>query len=77
MPGHIVERTPVDPNSGYARQMVWIDGTHWRVGKIDFYDRKNELLKTLSYSGYRKYPNDKWRADEMKMTNHQSGKSIR
>lgn len=75
VPGHVIERIPVDPNSGYARQQVWIDGTHWRTAKIEFYDRKNELLKTLSYSGYRKYPNAKWRADEMTMINHQTGKS--
>ena len=75
VPGHVIERIPVDTNSGYARQLVWIDGTHWRTAKIEFYDRKNEPLKTLSFSGYRKYANNKWRADEMLMTNHQSGKS--
>lgn len=74
-PGHVIERTPVDPNSGYARQLVWIDEAHWRTEKIEFYDRKNELLKTLVNSGYKKYPNNKWRAEEMLMTNHQTGKS--
>lgn len=73
-PGHVIERIPVDKNSGYARQRVWIDGKHWRTEKIEFYDRKNELLKTLKYSGYREYANNKWRADEMIMTNHQNGK---
>ena len=76
VPGHIIERAPVDPNSGYSRQVVWIGGVHWRTEKIEFYDRKNELLKTLSYSGYHKYSNNKWRADEMIMIIHQSGKSI-
>jgi predicted RND superfamily exporter protein len=74
-PGHVIERRPVDPNSGYARQLVWIDSTHWRTEKIEYYDRKNELLKTLVYSGYRQYPNNKWRADTMFMSNHQTGKS--
>ena len=75
VPGHVIERIPLDPNSGYARQRLWIDGTYWRTNKIEYYDRKNELLKTLSYSGYRKYTNNKWRADEMTMINHQNGKS--
>ena len=75
VPGHVIERTPLDPNSGYARQLVWIDGTYWRTEKVEYYDRKNDLLKTQSYSGYRKYANDKWRADELLMTNHQNGKS--
>ena len=73
--GHVIERIPVDPKSGYARQQVWIDATHWRTQKIVFYDRKNELLKTLTYNGYRRYGNNKWRADTMVMENHQSGKS--
>jgi predicted RND superfamily exporter protein/outer membrane lipoprotein-sorting protein len=73
--GHIIERKPVDPNSGYARQRVWVDGTYWRTQKIEFYDRKNELLKTLVYADYQRYDNNKWRADTMTMTNHQNGKS--
>jgi hypothetical protein len=74
-PGHVIERIPVDDNSGYARQKVWIDGKYWRTEKIEFYDRKNELLKTLVYSDYQLYENKKWRADIMHMTNHQNGKS--
>lgn len=74
VPGHVIERIPVDTNSGYVRQLVWIDATHWRTSKIEYYDRKNQLLKTLIYTGYRQYPNKKWRADEMTMSNHQNGK---
>jgi predicted RND superfamily exporter protein len=74
-PGHVVERQPVDTNSGYARQKVWVDGTHWRPAKIEFYDRKNELLKTVTYTDYKRYSNDKWRASKMVMENHQTGKS--
>jgi len=73
--GHVIERIPVDPNSGYARQRVWIDGAHWRTEKIEFYDRKNQLLKTLTYSDYQRYDNNKWRAKTMFMVNHQTGKS--
>ena len=70
----VQERYPVDKNSGYTRQVVWIDKTHYRVLKIDYYDRKNALLKTLSFRGYKQYLNQFWRADEMAMENHQSGK---
>ncbi len=72
--GHVIERYPVDPNSGYSKQIVWVDEQEWRIHKIEFYDRKGELLKTLKYKDYRHYPNDKWRADQMFMDNHQSGK---
>ncbi len=72
---YVVERYPVDEHSGYTRQVVWYDRAHYRVLKIEFYDRKDELLKTLTYHGYRQYVGRHWRADEMRMVNHQTGKS--
>ncbi|MCR4301165.1 MAG: outer membrane lipoprotein-sorting protein [Sulfuricaulis sp.] len=71
----VIERYPVDKYSGYTRQMVWICQPEYRPWKIDFYDRKDSLLKTLVWRGYRQYLGKYWRADEMFMQNHQSGKS--
>jgi hypothetical protein len=71
----LIERYPVDRNSGYTRQEVWIDKAEYRPMKIVFYDRKNALLKTLAYSGYRQYLDRFWRAEIMHMLNHQTGKS--
>ncbi len=76
-PGVVMERYPVDKKSGYTRQIVWVDTTHWRVAKIVFHDRKDKKLKTLEFKGYQQYPNGKWRADEYQMVNHQTGKSTR
>ena len=73
----VIERDPVDPRSGYTRQVIWIDQAEYRIRKIDFYDRKNVLLKTLTYHGYQQYLNRYWRADEMFMVNHQTDKSTR
>jgi len=42
---------------------------------VEFYDRKNSLLKTLTLTGYKQYMNKYWRADRMQMINHQNGKS--
>ncbi len=70
-----VEQTPVDKNSGYTRRVVWLDKKEYRAQKIDFYDRKNTLLKTLSYADYHQYLGQYWRANNMHMVNHQSGKS--
>ncbi|MCR4346083.1 MAG: outer membrane lipoprotein-sorting protein [Sulfuricaulis sp.] len=74
-PCFVIERTPVDKHSGYTRQQVWIDQAEYRPWKIDFYDRKDSLLKTLVWRGYRQYLGKYWRADEMFMQNHQNGKS--
>jgi len=71
----VSERYPVDENSGYTRQVGWIDSKEYRPQKIEFYDRKNTLLKTLVFKGYQQYLGQYWRADELIMDNHQTGKS--
>jgi len=71
----VVERYPAYKHSGYTRQVAWINKQEYRPEKIDFYDRKNSLLKTLTYTGYQQYLNKYWRADSMLMVNHQTGKS--
>ena len=71
----VIEQYPVDPRSGYTRQVAWIDQQEYRTWRVDFYDRKNELLKTLTYSGYSQYVDRYWRPGFMAMVNHQTGKS--
>ena len=71
----VVEYYPEYENSGYTRQVVWIDGEIWKVVRTEFYDRKDALLKTLTVQGYRQYLDRYWRADAMRMENHQTGKS--
>ena len=71
----VVEYYPQYENSGYTRQVVWIDSEIWRVVKTEYYDRKNALLKTLIIDGYRRYLDKYWRSDTMQMMNHQTGKS--
>ena len=71
----VVERRPLYENSGYTKHIVWWDKAEYRIQRIDFYDRKDTLLKTLTYHGYREYQGKYWRADRMTMGNHQNGKS--
>jgi len=71
----VVEQYPKDKYSGYKRRVVWIDKNEYRTHKVDFYDRKNSLLKTLTFSDYNKYLDKFWRASQLEMINHQSGKS--
>lgn len=70
-----VEQFPVDENSGYTRRIAWIDEKEYRTQKVEFYDRKNALLKTLTYENYQQYLGKYWRSEKMLMINHQSGKS--
>ncbi|MFC1742485.1 outer membrane lipoprotein-sorting protein [Candidatus Riflebacteria bacterium] len=74
----VIERYPVDKrNSGYTRQVVWLDKKEYLEWKIEYYDRKNSLLKTLVLNGYQKYLDKYWRAEVFDMKNHQNGKSTR
>lgn len=71
----LIERYPVNKNSGYKRQQVWIDKDEYRVQKVVFYDRKNALLKTLELKDYKQYLGKFWRAHTLDMQNHVTGKS--
>ncbi|MFY0625659.1 MAG: outer membrane lipoprotein-sorting protein [Reichenbachiella sp.] len=75
VPTFLVERYPVDEKSGYTKQRVWYNKNNYRLEKIEFYDRKDALLKTLTYDDYRLYKNKHWRAGKFNMVNHQTGKS--
>ncbi|MCK5523649.1 MAG: outer membrane lipoprotein-sorting protein [Thiomargarita sp.] len=72
---YVVERYPAYENSGYTRQVGWIDKEHFNPQKTVYYDRKNALLKTLNAMGYRQYLGKYWRTEKMIMENHQTGKS--
>lgn len=72
----VVERYPVDKkNSGYSRQVAWLDKNEYRTLKVEYYDRKNAHLKTLIISDHQKYNDKFWRPKKMHMVNHQTGKS--
>ena len=74
---HVIERIPAYEYSGYTKSIVWIDDQEFRAQKLDFYDRKGSLLKTLTFSDYRLYLDKFWRAHDMFMVNHLTGKTSR
>jgi predicted RND superfamily exporter protein len=74
LPTDVVERTPRYENSGYTRQISWVDQDVYQVRKVEFYDRRGDLLKTLTLNDYQNY-DGVWRSQRMEMVNHQTGKS--
>ena len=71
----VVERTPRYENSGYTKQISWIDQEVYQVRKVEFYDRRGDLLKTLDLLDYREYEGGVWRSHRFVMENAQTGKS--
>jgi len=71
----VTERTPRYENSGYTRLVTWTDKTIYQPRKIEYYDKKNTLLKTLTFHQYQQHLDQYWRAQVMEMVNHQTQKS--
>jgi len=71
----VVEQHPTYKHSGYTRRIVWIDQERYIPLKVDFYDRKDAHLKTLTITGYQQFLDQYWRSADMYMENHQTGKT--
>jgi len=71
----VIERYPVYKHSGYTRLLTWLDKEMHQPLKVEFYDRKKSLLKTLTLAGYQQYLGQYWRPNQMRMVNHQTKKS--
>ena len=70
----VVERIPQYDRSGYSKQIAWVDKEEYRIVRVEFYDRKDSLLKTLESTDWNQYLDQYWRQHRMHMVNHQSGK---
>jgi hypothetical protein len=69
----VLERTPRYENSGYTKQVSWVDQTDYQIRKVEFYDRRGDLLKVLELTDYRYYDGI-WRAHKLSMSNVQTNK---
>lgn len=72
---HVTESYPKNSKSGYSKRISWTDTAEYRLQAVDFYNRRGDLEKTLTFQGYAEYVGQFWRAAEMKMVNRQTGKS--
>jgi len=71
----LVEQYPVDPKSGYQKRIAYYNpDKNYRFEKMEFFDRKGALLKTLTYHDYKTYLGKHERAGRFYMVNHQTGK---
>lgn len=71
----VTEFLPKYENSGYSKQIWFIDKVMYQARKIEYYDRKGELFKTLFLKNYHQYLGRYWRAHDLLMENHQIGKT--
>ena len=70
----VYDRIPTDKYSGYKKHIVYVDAKEFIVRKIDYYDRKSDLLKSSDVGNYHKVKGF-WRPQKVMMKNIQTGKA--
>lgn len=69
---HVVEQYPAYEHSGYSRLVMWYDNSEYRTHKVEYYDRRERLLKTLTMTEYSQFLDKYWRPMHLEMLNHQT-----
>jgi outer membrane lipoprotein-sorting protein len=69
----VYERRSRDADSGYSRQVLWVAKNLRQPVKMQFFDRRNELLKEASFSGFRAF-GTQYRPGSIEMSNVQTHK---
>ncbi len=59
-----------DEEEPYRRIRAWMDEEEYRLHRVEYYDKKNRLEKTLVLSDYRLHQDQHWRAHHLLMQNH-------
>lgn len=74
----VVERFPVDAKSGYSKHVAYYNlDKSYRLEKVEYFDRRGSLLKTMDHLDYKLFKGKHWRAAELHVVNHQSNKETR
>ncbi|MFK7941526.1 MAG: outer membrane lipoprotein-sorting protein, partial [Paracoccaceae bacterium] len=71
---HVTESYPKNAKSGYSKRVAWTDTAEYRLQYIEFHNRRGDLEKALTFTGYQQYLGKYWRAGRMEMVNKQTGK---
>lgn len=70
----VVESYPVNQKSGYSKRIGWTDDSELRLHQVEFYNRRGDLEKVMTQTGFRQYLGKYWRPDVIRMSNRQTGK---
>lgn len=69
-----IEATPKDKDkineTGYSKRVLHVRKKRYTTVKVDYYDKKGKLLKTLNNSKWKKFGKKLWRAKKSVMTRH-------
>lgn len=68
----VVQRIIKGSDSGYSKELIWYDKEYKAPLKIEFYDRKKELLKVADFSNFKFFHKRWWRPNKIRMANVQT-----
>lgn len=71
---YIIQSKPLSKYSGYTKLLSYIDAKTFLVKKIEYFDRKKELLKSAIFEDYQHFPNV-YRIGKITMKNIQNDKT--
>ena len=71
---YIIESAPVSKYSGYTQLLLYIDAKSFLVQKIEYFDRKKELLKVATFEDYQNFKTV-YRIGKITMKNVQNDKT--
>lgn len=74
VPCFVIERYPVDKNSGYTKQVTYVRKDNYQFKQIDYYDRKADLVKIAYYADFKQLKGKYWRPTKINMKNVQTKK---
>ncbi len=66
-----VVSSPVDEASPYSKRVRWVHPEHYTTHRVEFYDRRDVLLKTLEIRWQQ--DDGVWTWERLEMRNHRSG----
>lgn len=69
----VIQRIPIDKNSAYSKQIVYVDKKTYLAKYGEYFDKQNKLLKKISFLEYSKLSNI-YRVKKIDMLNVQTNK---
>jgi len=69
-----LDARPTYDDTGYSHIVVYFNAESWRQERIEYFDKAGKHLKTRDGSGWHVIHGRFWRARNIEMVNHQTGK---
>jgi len=71
----VVEAAPKTGDSAYSKTIMWIRPDNYRTVKAEFYDKKDQLLKTGEFTDWKLEGGKYWRSHRIEFRNVQNKKA--